>query len=67
MLPSLALKASTFASLQPKLTPQEKLKLRMQKALNRQCKQSNHPPVTPSLICPTAPASPLLSLSPHSS
>lgn len=32
---------------QPKLTPQERLKLRMQKALNRQCK--SRPPVQPEL------------------
>ncbi|XP_049649552.1 CLK4-associating serine/arginine rich protein-like isoform X2 [Accipiter gentilis] len=31
----------------PKLTPQEKLKLRMQKALNRQCKQHLWPPPPP--------------------
>lgn len=40
--------------LQPKLTPQEKLKLRMQKALNRQCKQHPWPPCFHHTLTPPA-------------
>lgn len=47
---------AALVCLQPKLTPQEKLKLRMQKALNRQCKQRPRPPLPPApFLAPSHP------------
>lgn len=47
---------------QPKLTPQEKLKLRMQKALNRQCMSHRLPRLFPAPPRSLAPGRPCPSL-----